>query len=217
MCACLFQMERWRLNFFFSVLMLKKIHGTLVVPSAEIYFYSVRQLCSGLNFNLYCFPGLKPVRLGFVLRYLALFSFLPCWLKWAELAFNVHAEVAAFFDVLHVENLNWLTDLWVTLCLIPCTAVLGCLFFKMPLNQTFCSFFLSLFLALSRVPVPLRQLKMKRTNVQWQSTPLTWEKLSRSWMNYGGTLLTYWAPPSGLAELCWLRDIESSLCHFYYS
>lgn len=141
MCACLFQMERWRLNFFFSVLMLKKIHGTLVVPSAEIYFYSVRQLCSGLNFNLYCFLGLKPVRLGFVLRYLALFSFLPCWLKWAELAFNVHAEVAAFFDVLHVENLNWLTDLWVTLCLIPCTAVLGCLFFKMPLNQTFCSFF----------------------------------------------------------------------------
>lgn len=25
---------------------------------------------------------------------------------WAELAFNIHAEVAAFFDALDVENLN---------------------------------------------------------------------------------------------------------------
>ena len=54
--------------------------------------------------------------------------------------------------------------------------------------------FFSLFLALSRVPAPLRQLKMKRTSARWQSTPLTWERRSRSWMNYGGTLLTWWAP-----------------------
>lgn len=25
---------------------------------------------------------------------------------WAELAFNIHAEIAAFFDALHAENLN---------------------------------------------------------------------------------------------------------------
>lgn len=78
--ALVFQMRCEKVNFSFSVWVLKYIHGTPATPSAEVNSYSVRQLCSGLNFSLRCFPGLQPVRLGFVLECLALL-FLPCWLK----------------------------------------------------------------------------------------------------------------------------------------
>lgn len=134
---------------------------------------------------------------------------------WAELAFNVHAEVSAFFDVLHVENLNWLTDLWVTLCLIPCIAVLGCLFFKV--NQTFYSFFFVSVFSIkqsSRSSEAAEDEKDQRTVTvnpsHMRKAFKVMNELRRYTFHLLGTL-------SGLAELCWLRDVGNSLCHFYYS
>lgn len=43
---------------------------------------------------------------------------------WAGLAFNIHAEVAAFCDTLHMVNLTRLTNMRVTPCTMTCAAVL---------------------------------------------------------------------------------------------
>lgn len=133
-----------------------------------------------------------------------LFTFFPADWNVGWLAFNIHAEVAAFCDALRVANVIGLTNVQViTPCVMPCAAVLGYFFFCVCHWIKLSTSFLSLFSALSRVPDPLRQLRMKRSSAQWQSTPLTWERRSRSWTNYGGTLLGIL---SGLVGSCWVKQ-----------
>lgn len=76
-----------------------------------------------------------------------LFTFFPADWNVGWLAFNIHAEVAAFYDALRVANVIGLTNVQViTPCVMPCAAVLEYFFFLcVSLNQTFYFFFVPVF------------------------------------------------------------------------
>lgn len=74
-----------------------------------------------LEFQLILLSWPEACKAGLCPQVFGTFSFsLLLTEMWAGLAFNIHAEVAAFFDALHMGNLSRLTNMPVTPCIIPC-------------------------------------------------------------------------------------------------
>lgn len=179
-------MEHWKPNFSFSVWMLKYPWHCWSSQRWSVFLFS-EAIMFWLEFQLILLSWPEACKAGLCPRVFGTFSFPADW----------NAGWVGFQHPCTSSCILWcssygepeLTNKHVTPCIIPCAAVLEYFFLKCRRIKLSSPFF-SLFLALNRVPDPLRQLKMKRTSAQWLSTPLTWERHSRSWMNCGGTLLT---------------------------